>query len=157
MSVKRLQNTLTFIGLAGGVFYFDQWTKKIFSNKSAQELIPFWLSTTQHQNHGLLANIPVPMPIIILLTGIICMFLLFETSKEIKREKSRTMIYAFAFIFGGAIGNIFDRLIHGYVFDWILIFSRSIINIADIAIGFGICLWVSKTYLTKTIINESDI
>lgn len=41
-------------------------------------------------------------------------------------------------VLSGALGNLFDRILFGGVRDWIPLFSFSIINIADIAIGIGI-------------------
>ena len=51
---------------------------------------------------------------------------------------------AFSFVIGGAIGNLYDRILYGYVIDFIEIhydsFYWPIFNIADIAISIGIIL-----------------
>jgi lipoprotein signal peptidase len=39
---------------------------------------------------------------------------------------------------GGALGNIYDRMVYGYVFDWILLFESSIVNVADMAVIVGV-------------------
>ncbi len=49
-------------------------------------------------------------------------------------------------ILSGAIGNIYDRLAHGYVVDFLDFYYRNhhwpAFNVADISISFGICLWL---------------
>jgi signal peptidase II len=46
-----------------------------------------------------------------------------------------------AIAIGGALGNLWDRLEWSFVFDWILIVNRSVINLADIAIALGLLLY----------------
>lgn len=51
-----------------------------------------------------------------------------------------------AFILGGALGNLIDRLLHGYVIDFILLYYRQwewpAFNIADSAITLGVILFI---------------
>ena len=46
-----------------------------------------------------------------------------------------------AMTIGGALGNLWDRLQWSFVFDWILVVNRSILNLADIAIGAGLLIY----------------
>ena len=59
------------------------------------------------------------------------------------KEKNSQYI-AFSFVIGGAIGNLYDRILYGYVIDFIEFHYNSfywpIFNIADIAISIGIIL-----------------
>lgn len=54
---------------------------------------------------------------------------------------------AAAFIIGGALGNVADRLIHGHVVDWLLVYYQSwsypAFNLADsfICVGAVLLLW----------------
>jgi signal peptidase II len=41
-------------------------------------------------------------------------------------------------ILGGAIGNLIDRLIHGYVIDFVAVFSFPRFNVADASLTLGI-------------------
>lgn len=147
MSQISLRHTLAIAGLVGGIFCIDQTTKYFFSRFPSKEILPHLLSTTQHQNYGLLANLPVPMPLIIGLTLSVCLALLVLYKKNPHPKTS--FLLALGLILGGAFGNMYDRLVHGFVFDWILLFSRSIINIADISIAFGILCWIFSTRQTK--------
>ncbi len=49
-------------------------------------------------------------------------------------------------ILSGAIGNMYDRLIQGYVVDFLdFYYGRHhwpAFNVADISISFGVCLWL---------------
>jgi signal peptidase II len=50
-------------------------------------------------------------------------------------------IIGISFIIGGGIGNIFDRIVHGSVTDFLHIdmgiFKTGIFNLADVSIMFG--------------------
>lgn len=59
--------------------------------------------------------------------------------------KSKRMKIALMLILAGAFSNIFDRLILGYVRDFIYIFWGGILNIADIYIIIGIILLAFDT------------
>jgi len=56
-------------------------------------------------------------------------------------EKQRWLGYALALILGGAIGNLIDRVLYGYVIDFIDIYYQQwhwpAFNIADSAISIG--------------------
>lgn len=61
--------------------------------------------------------------------------------------KDRVIAHAgFALVIGGAIGNLIDRAVHGYVVDYFLfhtpVWSFAIFNLADCAISVGAALIV---------------
>jgi signal peptidase II len=47
-----------------------------------------------------------------------------------------------ALILGGAVGNLIDRLLFGYVIDFILVYRFPVFNLADacVVIGVGLIL-----------------
>ena len=57
----------------------------------------------------------------------------------------------FALIIGGAIGNLIDRSLHGYVIDYILFhlpsWSFAVFNLADAYISIGAALVVIEEFL----------
>jgi len=64
-------------------------------------------------------------------------------------------IYAragFAFIIGGALGNLIDRAVYGHVIDYIYfhtpVWSFAVFNLADVFISIGACLVVLQEILT---------
>lgn len=141
--MNRIYLLLVSLGLAGGVFVFDRWTKTIFFGHDTARVIGSILQTTSHQNFGLIANLPVPLLVIVLVTGAVVLVIAWAIGRSIVQMKMVRAL-TFALILGGALGNLYDRLTYGFVFDWILLFNWSIINLADIAIGAGI-IWTLLT------------
>lgn len=123
--------------LAGVAFFVDQITKRLARGFATGEG-PFTQIVTivHHQNEGLVANLPVPMPVIFVITVVVLALVLWMLWAAIQRGNAFGA-GALGILIGGALGNFTDRLLLGYVFDWILLFSRSAINIADICILFG--------------------
>ena len=70
-------------------------------------------------------------------------------SKKISEIKKSTLNarYGVAFLLGGAIGNLIDRIVLGKVVDFFDFIIWPIFNIADIAIciGVGLILWSTWT------------
>ena len=62
------------------------------------------------------------------------------------RDISKLESVGYGLIVGGALGNLFDRVIYGYVIDFIDIYifgyDYPIFNIADIAIVFGVIILI---------------
>ena len=60
---------------------------------------------------------------------------------------------AFAFILGGALGNVFDRMLHGYVIDFLDFYYGSYhwpaFNIADSVIFIGAALLIIDMFKNK--------
>jgi signal peptidase II len=49
-------------------------------------------------------------------------------------------ILALALIMGGSLGNLFDRVVFGYVIDYIDLKFFAVFNLADMAINVGVLL-----------------
>jgi len=75
---------------------------------------------------------------------IITFFIIFDKETE---------YIAFSFVLGGSLGNLYDRLLLGYVIDFIEIhygnFFWPIFNIADISISIGIILLLYSLLIKK--------
>ena len=60
---------------------------------------------------------------------------------------------AFSFVIGGALGNLNDRIIYGYVIDFIEVYYNTfywpIFNIADVAISIGVILLLYNIIFNK--------
>ena len=141
MITRRTTLLLSGLALGGGVFAFDHLTKAVFFGKETRSIFLSILETTSHHNLGLIADVPVPSWLVIGMTSSIAVIVAFAFVRSVLRsETSRAL--SLALIIGGALGNLYDRLVLGYVFDWIMLFHWSIINIADIAIGAGIILYL---------------
>ncbi|WP_159714797.1 signal peptidase II [Blochmannia endosymbiont of Camponotus nipponensis] len=80
--------------------------------------------------------------ILIIITLIIMLCRLIEYSNYYR--------VSYSMIIGGALGNLFDRILHGTVVDFIDIYIKSwhwpTFNVADIEICIGITLLIMKNY-----------
>ena len=60
---------------------------------------------------------------------------------------------AFSFVIGGALGNLNDRIIYGYVIDFIEVYYNTfywpIFNVADVAISIGVILLLCNIIFNK--------
>ena len=67
---------------------------------------------------------------------------------ELRRlpAEHRVMGLVYGLVAGGAVGNLIDRVMHGYVVDFILVHYRSnyfpAFNLADSALTVGAALWI---------------
>ena len=139
------KKTLLSAGIASSVFFVDYWGKVIGEFWFMEHRDGFHsffdgaIRTTFHRNYGLIANFPVPQPVIIVITTLLIVALVIFWAKR-RLHASYAAYAALGLLLGGALGNLFNRIAFGYVFDWILLFERSVINVADIAITLGIIL-----------------
>lgn len=78
------------------------------------------------------------------ITIAIILFLLRTLFKLSSAEKNTA--FAIALIFGGAVGNLYDRIVLGYVIDFfdfhINQWHYPIFNVADSAICVGVAIWL---------------
>ena len=72
----------------------------------------------------------------------------------IGREKNRVDQFALGIVLGGALGNIVDRTLHGYVVDFLdLHFGEFrpflIFNVGDAAISIAVVILLLRAFLTR--------
>ncbi len=154
--MKRIiKEMLLSAAIIAGVFGFDRWTK-VFADahipENGMSLIGHLLGLMHHHNFGLLANAPVPQWIIITFTSIVILALCVLLARTIRRssDDAAIRIFPLSILIGGALGNLFDRVTQRFVFDWILLFNRSVINVADVAIAVGIVWFLFLTRKKET-------
>lgn len=59
-------------------------------------------------------------------------------------------------IVGGALGNLLDRVLHGYVLDFISVGSFPVINMADASISCGVAVFVIGVWLQERRANSNE-
>ncbi len=136
------------------IILIDQWSKWAIVHKmNLYESVPIiqgWLHITSIRNTGaafsLLQN---QRWFFIILTLIIVVFIVVFIHKNSKKNK--LFSFALAFILGGAVGNLIDRVITGQVVDFIdvRIIHFAIFNIADSAITIGVGLLIIDLLFNK--------
>jgi signal peptidase II len=90
------------------------------------------------------------LPLIVLGFGVGFLFL--------KNNLPKPVILGFTFVMGGGIGNIYDRLVHGTVTDFLHIdfgiFQTGIFNLADVSIMMGVFIVLLDSVLNGRMIGE---
>lgn len=108
-------------------------------------IIPNVLSLTYAKNYGIAFSMLREKRIIIIAISILLIsFLIYVLKKDyISKNKDTWLVnIAFGILFGGILGNLFDRIVRGFVIDYINVSFFSIFNLADIAITFGVVLLI---------------
>ena len=126
-------------------FLIDQITKMIASTylpNNTIVVIPEFFKLRYALNTGAAWSILNNHIVILIIITIIILFLILLFMKNFKDNKRNNI--AFALLFGGILGNLVDRIFHGYVIDFldfkIFSYDYPIFNVADMLIVFGIIL-----------------
>jgi len=138
-------NMLIFLIVSAVVLVLDLVTK-IFLWGGGFTVIPSVLSvpTEKVRNYGAAFGLSLPIWFLIVMTFAIlalgiCFYIRFKRGR-----KSKLYNIGCAFILGGAIGNLADRIFLGYVRDFIRFdfFNFPIFNLADAFLNIGLVLIV---------------
>ena len=138
--INKIPTKIYFFSLSIFIILIDQFTKylifsnyKLFLNK---DFLLFRLDFVK--NYGAAFNIfsgnRIFLSCISIIFSILLIYIIFR-----KNSINSIDLYSYSFILGGTIGNGIDRILKGYVIDFInlnfLIFP--VFNIADISINIG--------------------
>lgn len=125
----------------------DQITKILVVNSLVPgeniEIIKNIFSIIYTNNTGAAFSILLGKRIFLIVVAVLIIGVLLYYIKRNKIEKKIDII-ALSFIIGGSLGNLIDRIIRGYVIDFISIkignYNFPIFNVADILIVIGVFL-----------------
>lgn len=138
----------------------DQWTKyataKAFvvgnSPLKAYTVIDSFFYIVHVRNTGAAWGFLSGYGLYLALLGAIVLIGIYLLRRDLGLERS-LLQYAFGFLTAGIIGNVIDRLVHGYVIDFIDIYLPGYhwptFNIADTAITIGVGLYLIGNVLLK--------
>lgn len=99
------------------------------------------ISLEYAQNYGIAWSIPIPYTLLLILNIVLLVALPYYLWRNLDLRK-KTAIIALVLIMGGAVSNLFDRLVHGYVVDFISLWIWPVFNLADAFLTIGIFLTV---------------
>ena len=138
--IHKIQSKLYFVSLSIFIVLIDQITKylilynkKLFINK---DFLLFKLDFVK--NYGAAFNIfsgsRIFLSLISIVFSILLIYLMLWKNNLIVLD-----LYSYSFILGGTIGNGMDRILKGYVIDFINlnIINFPVFNVADVAINIG--------------------
>ncbi|MBO6975662.1 MAG: signal peptidase II [Prochlorococcus marinus CUG1435] len=149
---NKIQTKLYFFSLSIFILLIDQLTKylifynyNLFINK---EFIFFRLDLVK--NYGAAFNILSGSRIFLSVISIIFSILLIYLMLR-KNKLNSIDYYSYSLILGGTIGNGMDRILKGFVIDFINlnIINFPVFNFADISINIGFILLLYSIFKNK--------
>ena len=160
MSHKTIFRTLLILMIVIANIGCDQVTKTIVRKTIAENeriAIGDHILLTKVENSGAFLSLGNSLPgftrtflfsaLPILLLGFGFYYLI--TNRLIPTAK----LIGFCFVIGGGLGNVFDRVVHGSVTDFMHIsfpgFRTGIFNMADVSITFGVLIVIFQSFLRK--------
>ena len=150
--ITKIQTKLYFLSLSIFITIIDQFTKylmiynpDIFINK---DYLLFRLDFVK--NYGAAFSIFSGSRIFLSLISIIFSILLIYLILR-KNTINQFDFFAYSFILGGTIGNGIDRILKGFVIDFINlnIINFPVFNIADISINIGFIFLLYRIFKNK--------
>jgi len=127
--------SLNFLTLA--LFFLDRWLKYFFELKGKIFI-----------NHYVAFGLKLDLNLIYILTGLILGLFIFWLIKSYSK-KIILEIFGISLMFFGAISNLIDRILYGYVLDYINFPYFSIFNLADVMIVGGAIVLIYYFLIVK--------
>ncbi len=143
---KKFKHQLVLVISLGLVLFIIESIIKyyIILNKIPKQGFYFFSGLLQidfFTNQNIAFGLPFPQILIIILVIFILIFLSFFWYLSLFQQKIGQLI-ALSLIILGSLSNLLDRLIFGYVIDYINIFIWPVFNLADIMIVTGIIIYL---------------
>lgn len=132
--------------VAGFILLIDQIVKYSIDKKillgKLKTVIPNFFYVSKVYNDGAAWSMLAGSTIFLTIMTILALaFLLAYQSKFLANWRN---MLAFGLVYGGLLGNLLDRIIHGYVIDYLKLnfgsYNFPIFNLADVAIVSGVIL-----------------
>ncbi|RZK23928.1 MAG: signal peptidase II [Flavobacterium sp.] len=139
----------------------DQVSKNIVRNKISEyeyiTIVKDRFTLTKVENTGAFLSLGDNMPYIfrlIILSGLPILFLGYGLYFLFSKRNLQTSVQiALCFLIGGGIGNLYDRIVHGSVTDFMhmnfYFFETGIFNFADISIMIGVGILLVQSIRAK--------
>ncbi|MDD5865925.1 MAG: signal peptidase II [bacterium] len=143
------------------ILLIDQLSKiildKVLILGKSIKIFDKFLYITKVYNDGISFSMLTGKRYLIIIISIIILVFLYFYLKKFKENKKN--IIAFSLLIGGLLGNLIDRIIHGYVIDfidfYIFNYNYPIFNIADVCICIGVFILLYSIYLGEDNENSS--
>ena len=156
---KELKDILVF----GIIFVIvDLIVKVVVSSKMIVNqtyiIVKDFFSISLAHNTGAAFSILTGKRILLILIAVIILIVIFNYLRKNKIE-SKVEKIAFSLIIGGSVGNLLDRIVRGYVIDFldfkIFGYNFPIFNLADTFIVIGVLLLLIITLTRKEVKHDN--
>ena len=105
-----------------------------------------WLSITNWHNHGMAFGLGQTWGMVLLALGLVYGIVVFTVFPAIARSPWYWR-WGMALQWGGALGNLLDRLRQGYVTDYVAVGRFPVFNLADAAISISVVILLLGEFL----------
>jgi len=150
--INKIQTKLYFYSLSIFIILIDQFTKYLmfynYKKIISKDFLLFKIDFVK--NYGAAFNIfdgnRLFLSCISIIFTILLTYLIFK-----KSTLNIIDLYSYSFILGGTIGNGIDRILRGFVIDFINLnfINFPVFNIADISINIGFIFLLYKIFKNK--------
>ena len=163
------------LAIAGSVFALDRitkvWIERTVSVWDTHEVIPGFFNIVHTKNRGAAFGMfaegdSALRPFLLVgVSVLVLIFISFALLKPGREAASRLTFAGLSLLLGGAIGNVYDRVVHGMVTDFleffIVTYRFAAFNVADSAIttGAGLLLldmWMSRRSIPDVSQNHQN-
>lgn len=168
MSLKYIPDYLTLLVFAGAIIILDQLSKgAVRANLALGEMwVPWdWLAPYARIVHwkntgaafGILPGLSVVFTILPMIVAVVILYYYPRVPRE-----DWILRLAMTMQFGGAVGNLFDRLTIGWVTDFISVWKFPVFNVADACITMGTVILIlgiwhkERTQESSSLVPEGD-
>jgi len=158
----KFQGRLPYGLLVVAVLILDRWTKlliqKRFELNESISVIDGFFNITYVRNtgvaFGIFSSISSPAKSVLLSIFTACAAVVVVTYSVRSPARNWLLQIALSLILGGALGNLYDRLVYKYVVDFIELYAGSYhwpsFNVADSAISIGVALLALEIIRNET-------
>ena len=156
------KNKMPFVALliAAVIVLADQLIKFFVLNElkpiGTVKVIDGVFNLTYVENRGVAFGIFQDMRwVFVAVTCILLFLIIFYMFK--KRPKGKLFYICAGMIIGGGVGNLIDRLVHGYVVDYLAVsFFPPVCNFADYCITIGVFILVIYIIFFSDLLNSKE-
>jgi signal peptidase II len=144
-----VENNLALVLIAVTIIIVERVVKfYITENLRIGESIPVigrFLMITRTENVGAGFGVLQGQNVLFIAAACVVLVLILYFYNQIIYE--RLLVFAFAFITGGTVGNMMDRLFFGHVIDYVDLAFWPTFNLSDVALTIGAVLLLIYLYL----------
>ncbi|ACN84388.1 signal peptidase II [Brachyspira hyodysenteriae] len=150
---------LIFIADTISKYFIDKYLQETIIKRVIGDILIFIYTRNYGVSFGFLNNVPETIqhiiPELLKVIVFIAMIIIFFIMLSINVKKQKLSMIGFTMVLGGAMGNLVDRIMRGYVTDFISMgFNETIrfpynYNIADASITIGICIIAIGVFFFK--------